>query len=480
MSRFVRLASLAVFFVTISSAQTVEQRLEKHARLAKTAEASQNFTVAAKEYEAMAALLPSSAQIRTNLGIDLYLDRQFERAADQLREATRLDANLFSAHLFTGLSLFRLSAPDAAERALLAAVRLNSRDLLAHLWLGYVHMAQQRYVDAGEQFRTVLAADPNHVDALYSLGQVQLELARIETEQLLKVAPDGGRVWQLAADQCRLRGDLRSALDLYRGAYARRPDIPEVRSALEDLQASFETLQASRPPVPGEDKSFALATEYGRLARQAFEQLGRVAPDSYRTHEAAADAFALAGRSAEAMAEYRAVLRAKPDLPGIHRAVGTLFLREGKAAEAARCFQAELALDPRSATANVDLARALLTLGQGAQAEHLLRQALLLDRPPASANKLLAKRYLERQDPSAAVPLFEKYVRLYPGDASAHFLLARAYRLSANSSASNREFALFRKLSLDAKSRRVAETAIRMLRTYTEPTEQAAAATPPL
>ena len=52
----------------------------------------------------MAALLPSSAQIRTNLGIDLYLDRQFERAADQLREATRLDANLFSAHLFTGLS----------------------------------------------------------------------------------------------------------------------------------------------------------------------------------------------------------------------------------------------------------------------------------------------------------------------------------------------------------------------------------------
>ena len=63
-------------------------------------------------------------------------------------------------------------------------------------------------------------------------------MGRIETERLLAVARDGRRAWQLAAEQCQMRGERSQALEFFRGAYERRPDLTEIQSAIRELRGA--------------------------------------------------------------------------------------------------------------------------------------------------------------------------------------------------------------------------------------------------
>ena len=226
----------AVLIVCVSFAPLLaDEQLASHAREAKAAEARHDYKKAISEYKILARLAPESPQIRTNLAIALYLDGDSAGALAECQAASGLAPDLFPPHLFAGLAWFRLGKPDQAEIELARAAKINKSDPVSHLWLGYVHMAQSRYEPAVNQFKQALAAQPDEIDALYTLGKAYLEMGRLGVEKLLKVAPDGGRAWQLAAEQCRMRGDRSKALELFRGAYQRRPDVAEIRAAIQDL-----------------------------------------------------------------------------------------------------------------------------------------------------------------------------------------------------------------------------------------------------
>ena len=432
----------------------------EHAQAAKAAEARHDYKTAIREYRALVKLLPDNPQIRTNLGIALYLDGDSTGALTECQTASRLAPDLFPPHLFAGLASFRLGKPDQAAKELTRAIQLNRSDSGANLWLGYAEMARSRYEPAIEQFKATLATKPDDVDALYALGKAYLEMGRIESERLLAVAPDGGRAWQLAAEQCRLRGERAEALKFFHGAYERRPDLAEIQTALRELGGTEIPVSRKTTIIAGEDRIFQKARGYESLARETFARIGDVAPDSYRAHEVLADSLVAGRRSAAAVTEYRIVLRLKPDLPAIHQAIGRELLQDAHMAEAVREFEAELNLQPQSAAAHVDLARALLLSGNEADAEKHLLSAIHLDRPPAAARKLLAKASLRRQDYQAAIPMLEEYIRSVPDDSSAHYLLARAYRAANNKPGSDREMKAYQALSADAKNRTAARRAM--------------------
>jgi tetratricopeptide (TPR) repeat protein len=456
---------LLVSLVCVGSlfAQSAEQ-LALHTQKAKAAESQHDYKTAVVEYGALARLLPENPQIRTNLGIALYLSGHWSEALSEFESAIKRAPELFPPRLFAGLSLYRLGRPDRAGVELTRAIHIEPSDPLAHLWLGYVRMAQSRYLEAVEALNVVRAAQPGNIDALYTLGKAHLELARLDTEKLFRSAPNGGRAWQFAAEQYRTRGNSVKALQLYEGAYERRPDIVEVRTAIQQLGGTLPVLHDAPPAVTEEDDLFRVIRESESRARDAFEQLSRRAPDSYRVHEVLADALVVQDRNQEAISEYQVVLKLKPDLPGIHEAIGNQFLNQGKATEAVPEFEAELKLQPESATAHLDLARALLVLGNETRAENLLRSAAGLDRPPAGIYKLLAKVYLRRHDNQKAISMLERYTKLIPADSSAHYLLSRAYRTIDNKVAARREIALYQRLSIDGRNRTSAQQALEALK----------------
>jgi tetratricopeptide (TPR) repeat protein len=470
---------IAASMVLPLAAQTSSQAMASHAEAAQAAEKRGDFFTAVREYEYLARRLPRNAELQSNLGVALYFNHQWEQAIAVFHKALTLNANLLAPHLFTGLAWYQLSRPDAAVPELETAVRLRSSDVLARTWLGYAYVAQSRYEAAAKEFQEVTRLAPDNIDAWYALGQAWLEIGRRRTLALLKAAPNGGRAWQLAGEQLQLQGDRNKALADYEQANARRPDIPELRHAVEELGGKAVTAPVTQAAVnPQEDTLYAQAHEAEQKSRAAFEHVLSAAPDSYRAHQIMADAYVLQQQDDKAIAAYRTVLQLKPDLPGIHEAIGSALLRSGKSAEALTEFQAELKLQPRSASVNTLLGQTLLLLGKNDEAEKTLRSALLMDRPPADAHRLLGKLELHRNNYQAAAENLNRYLATEKNDATAWYLLSRAYRGLNDKQQMDHALSQFAKISEDAKARTQAQNELARLNSQTHVDDEAGKRSP--
>jgi tetratricopeptide (TPR) repeat protein len=460
-------------------AQAPPDDLAAHADRARQAEQQGDFSTAVREYQYLARRLPRNAELESNLGVALYFNHQREQAIAVLHKALTLNANLLAPHLFTGLAWYQLSKPDAAVPELETAVRLRSSDVLARTWLGYAYVAQSRYDSAAKEFQEVTHLAPDNIDAWYALGQAWLEIGRQRTTALLKAAPDGGRAWQLAGEQLQLQGDRAKALGDYEQANARRPDIPELRRAVEALGGKPVTTAVTETSGSAqEDALYTEAHEAEQKSRAAFEHVFSAAPDSYRAHQIMADAYVLQQQEDKAIAEYRTVLQLKPDLPGIHEAIGSALLRSGKSAEALTEFQAELKLQPRSASVNTLLGQTLLLLGENDEAEKTLHNALLMDRPPADAYRLLGKLELHRNNYQSAAANLNRYLATEKSDATAWYLLSRAYRGLGDKQQMDRALSQFAKKSEDARTRTQAQNELARLNGQTHVDDEAGKRSP--
>jgi tetratricopeptide (TPR) repeat protein len=404
-----------------------------HQRTAREAEARQDFQTAITEYEFLTRLLPGNGELQSNLGVALYFHRDFEKAAAACRRAIALSRNLYAPHLFLGLALAQLSQPDAAVPELEKAVALNGEDPLAHTWLAYQYMAQSRYTSAAAQLESAGSERPTDQDVWYALGQCYLEMAKEATTQLLAAAPDGGRAWQLAAEQLEAQGNLDKALNLYRGALLRRPDIEIVRTRILALHGTLpDPGRGANAPVGQEDPLYDRVRLFEQKARAAFERVSQIDPDSYRAHQILGDADAEANRFDDAIQEYRMVLERNPGLPGTNGALCNALSRLGRIEEATKECEAEIVVAPHAADAYVEAARVYLLTGGDGRAETLLNQALHLDRPPILLYKLVGKVDLAQKRYPEAIEALNKYLAVEIKDASAYYLLARACKFAGD------------------------------------------------
>ena len=441
------------------AAQTVSKEMASHARAAQQAEQRGDFSTAAHEYEYLTRQLPQNGEMQSNLGVALYFDHQWERAVEVFRKAITLNPNLLAPHLFSGLAWYQLSKPDLAVPALEKAVHINSSDPIARTWLGYAYVAQSRYQEATEEFEEVCKLAPENIDAWYALGQSYLQIGKNKTQELLAVAPNGGRVWQLAGEQFRLQGNKEKALADFKQANARRPDIAELRTTIVDMgakPAGDGTGQRSAIQER-EDQLYQQAYSAEQKSRAAFERVVSLAPDSYRAHQVMAYALVSQQQYDKAIAEYRMVLQQKPDLPGVHEAIGDSLMRSGKTEDALLEFEAERKIQPHSASVNTNVGQALLILGKDAEAEKALRAALQMDRPPSDIYRLLGKVDLHRKNYRLAVSDLTRYLAFKKDDAMAYYLLSRAYRGLGEKEHMNQSLSQFEKVSQDVKARSQAQ-----------------------
>lgn len=444
--------------------QATSNQLATHALAARQAESRNDFKTAVHEYEILAKLLPQSAEAQSNLGVALYFEDDKPDAIQTFQKAIALNPALFAPHLFSGLAWYRLSNPDAAVPELEKAVRLNGSDVIARTWLGYAYIAQFRYQKAIEELQAASQIESDNIDIWYALGQSYIEAGNEATAKLLAIAPDGGRAWQLAGEQSQLQGDHRRALELFEGAYERRPDLTQLRALIVKLGGTVPAPSGSSPVKnKDEDGFYRLAHEYEQDARAAFQRVIEIAPDSYRSHQIMAEAYRAEQHYEKSNEEYGKVLDLKPDLPGIHEAIGINLVRMGKLSEALKEFQAELQVQPYSAKAYMNTGNALLLMQHEKDAGKMLHRSLQLDRPPAETYKLLGKIDLYTENYSAAIKMLTKYIATVPGDSDAYYMLSRAYRAVGNKAEMNRMLDLFSKTSQDAKARSQAEKAIQLL-----------------
>ena len=451
--------------------QTAPDPIAAHFHSAKEAEKRNDFPAAVREYEYLVSALPRNAGMQSNLGVALYFDHELTRSLKVFQRAISLDPKLLAPHLFSGLAWYHLSNPDAAVPELEQAVRIQPSDPVAHTWLGYAYIAQFRYDAAAREFEAACQLAPNDIDGWYALGQSYLQIGNDATLKLLALAPDGARAWQLAGEQFQLRGDKNKALDDFKEANARRPGLPELQTLITSLGGTVSPSPAisSSPAMEHkeggpEDDLYLQAHQAEEKSRTALERVMQIAPESYRAHQVLADSLIAQKRSDEAIQEYRTVLQLKPDLSGIHEAIGNSLIANGRLEEALKEFTSELQLQPDSATAHMNVARVLLLTGDNEGAGKMLARALQEDRPPIETYILLGKLELRRSNDQAAIVALTHYIGEEKGNSDAYYLLSRAYRATGDKEQMNRALESFKKISQDARDRKLAQTQLESLR----------------
>jgi len=463
LTRIAVLAAMGTIAIAAPSAwcQASSDEIAEHQQAAQEAETRDDFAAAIKEYRLLTTWLPDNGQVWSNLGVALYFHNDFDKAADVMRHAIALNRNLYSPHLFLGLSKARLSQPDAAIVELKKAIAMNNTDALPHTWLGYEYAAQSSHEKAVEQLQIASKSDSRNLDLWYVLGQCYLDLDKEAIRQLWRVAPDGGRTWQLAAEQFEIQGNKNAALHAYLEALQRRPDIASLKDKIVVLGGTVPQGPANDASLKtAEDAAYEHVREYEREAKSAFEHISQIDPDSGRAHQVQGDSDVASDRFDEAINEYKAALAHNDRLTGLHGSLCYALSRVAQLQEAMRQCDAELEIAPYSADAYVGAGRAHLLANDDTKAEELLIKAITLDRPPVVAFKFLGQIYLKQQKYPEAVKVLRKYLAEEKTDSAAYFLLSRACKNSGDMQGMNEAIAAFKRTSLAARSTSEAQKAL--------------------
>jgi cytochrome c-type biogenesis protein CcmH/NrfG len=338
-----------------------------------------------------------------------------------------------------GLTLISvgLAQPTATKQQ-----QVEEHSQKAHLFL-----AQQRPDLAIPEFQSIVALDPNNVDAQGNLG-VLLFFSGDSAEALphlrsaVKLQPG---LWKIQALLGLAEGRLNDASSSRADLEAAFPQLTEEKFQLEvgnalidnytatgDLDkaaAMVSALLATRPT----DVSLLYMSYriYSDLAGRAMLTLALTDPGSAEMHQVMARELARHGDTDPAIANYREAVKINPQLPGLHSELGDLLYHSTEKnlqTQAEAEFKAALEVNPRDE-------KAQLSLGIIAQRNADLKaafaadsRALQIDPNDTDACTELAKVLVMMNQQEQAQQMFERAIQIDPTNYVAHYRLASMYR----------------------------------------------------
>ncbi len=173
-----------------------------------------------------------------------------------------------------------------------------------------------------------------------------------------------------------------------------------------------------------------------------------------------ANALLVSGRTTEAIARYEQALRAKPDGAEIHNNLGNALLASGNLSGALTHYTAAVQASPVFAEARANLARALKRAGRTPDAETQLREAHKLAPDSATIARDLANLLADRDQTAEAISLYRAALQSAPDDAEMHNNLGTLLGEGGDLTGAVHEF----------------ETAVRLRPSYTDARENLATA----
>ncbi len=198
---------------------------------------------------------------------------------------------------------------------------------------------------------------------------------------------------------------------------------------VERAAATMAALVRERPDAPVFQATYARAlADAGRTADAlaAYRAALRRWPQDTMLLHGLAVAARKAGLADEAMKAEQAVLAIDPTDAAAHNGVGLLFAGAGLFAEARTAFERAVTLDPSAVSYWVNLGNARLTGGDAPAAEASYREALRLDAASPDAANGLALLMVSTGRAAAAIPLLERVLAASPDFYEAWLNLGRA------------------------------------------------------
>ncbi|MFN7996203.1 MAG: tetratricopeptide repeat protein [Bryobacteraceae bacterium] len=358
-------------------------------------------------------------------------------AAGRLLAADGRDSDI-ALHTRRAQEAIRQNRSDEAIRELQALLRIDPANVNAIASLGMVLFTKGDYTSAAGQFETALQRSPSLWSAAAFLGMCELRLGRAGRgrERLEQSFP------HVADRHLRVQSGL-ALVQAYSAA-----------GTLEKAIPVLETLHQIDPDSPE-----ILYTTYrvnSEIAAAALHKLTVLDSDSLWVHEILAQNHMAQEQYAQAIVEYRKALARDPHALGLHYQLGEALLNAARSDEnraaAEEEFLAELERNPADADSLNKLGQIAMGRAEASKAQQYFRHALELRPELAEAHAALGALLEKQGDRGGAITQYETAAKLAPDAKTNHYRLAQLYKLQGRPADSERELALYRKLSQAAQS----------------------------
>jgi tetratricopeptide (TPR) repeat protein len=317
--------------------------------------------------------------------------------------------------------------------------------------------------EAAAEYRALLEANPNYVEALANLGSVLSRLGQHEEavaayERALQLRPGLTPLLLNLAIAHHRASRFDRAVDAFERVLAAAPDLLQARQLLgislvelgRDAEAVTHLEKTLSSSATDPAVLYSLGLAYLRLGRPelrgAIAHLGELPTGAAAARLLAGQAL-LAGHEYEkAIAELEQAAKLNSGLPRLQYSIGLALLKLGRNKEAIAAFEDELARVPRDFSTLFYLAYLHEADNDLTGALGLLEQALKLEPQSPEANGLLGKILLKQNRPADALAPLETAVKKDPGDPEKRYQLARAYQQLGRREDAAREFAEVQRL----------------------------------
>jgi tetratricopeptide (TPR) repeat protein len=198
---------------------------------------------AMREYRAAAA--GGLADAHYALGFELDLEGKHAEAVAHLTEYVRRvpdDMNVIRAHALLGRALMTLGRRPEAEAAFRQVLRMQPRNMDAIGGLADTLVAERRFDEAIETYRSYIGLAPDHPVPHFNMGLALRQAGKIEEAALafaaaVNLAPGEAAFQVNLASALEALGRTDEALSHYRTAIRLQPEDAELRAYVDQLAA---------------------------------------------------------------------------------------------------------------------------------------------------------------------------------------------------------------------------------------------------
>jgi tetratricopeptide (TPR) repeat protein len=336
-----------------------QRQIESHSRLAQEFLKNNKPDRAAQEFAAILQLDPNNVDARGNLGVLLYFQGDYAKAARELQAALKLRPALPKIQALLGMCKKRMGQIARAQVDLEKSFpQLQEEKLRVEVGMELIEIdyASGDLDKAAGVVSVLRQLKPGDIDILYAAHRIFADLADETMLSVAMLAPNSGRMHQLMAHEMARQGNIEGAIAHDREAIKIEPKLPGIHFELAEM------LRTSTPPAD----TAVVESEYkAALADNPFDEKSEC-----RLAEIAARGSDLKS----AAAHYSRALELQPNDADANLGYARILIAMNQPEKAGILLERATRLEPYNAATHYRLAMVYRSLGRGDDARRELSE----------------------------------------------------------------------------------------------------------
>ena len=336
-----------------------KQQIESHSRQAQEFLRTGQPDLAVREYNAILKLDPNNLDAQGNLGVTLFFQGDYAKAAPHLRAVVKQRPNLSKIQALLGMSEKRIGQTDAALADLEKSFPQLQEEKLriqAGMELLEVYYAGGNLEKAAGVAGVLRQLAPENTEVLYAAHRIYSDMAGETMLAMAMLSPKSARMHQMMGQEMSRQGNIEGAIAHYREAVKLDPQLPGLRFELA------EALNLSTSPADQEqvEKEYRAA-----LADNPFDEKSECRLGDIALH---------ASELQQALAHYQRAVELQPNDAEACLGMGRVLTQLHRPADAEPFLKRAAQLEPFTAVTHYRLSLVYREAGRTAEAQKELAE----------------------------------------------------------------------------------------------------------